>query len=413
MTSYREILEHRHNSGIRLGLGRMFALMEQLGNPQNQIPTIHVAGTNGKGSVCAFVERMLREAGYRVGRYSSPHLIDWRERITVQGQPISEADFDRVLALLEPHLALLPEVTQFETLTAAAFWYAAEQKLDFLVLEVGLGGRLDATNVVKQPLVTAITSIGLDHCNILGDSLGAIAHEKAGIFKSGVPIVTAALPEEAQVRMSTLAQSKGCRVRVMAPATVQASGYQALGITYQPRLGGAIQAQNSSVALGIVDELIAQGWRIPVAAQQRGLALAQWPGRYQTLTYGTQKLLIDGAHNLDGAAALRHYVDGWGRPVSWLVGIIKTKNPQEILGCLLRPDDELFTLPVQGDLGHDPEGLVQLAYQLEPALAQGLACAQVKTALACAGYPPVLCGSLYLIGDFLKDLGYSPEQLSS
>jgi len=148
-----------------------------------------------------------------------------------------------------------------------------------------------------------------------------------------------------------------------------------------------------------------------VAAQQRGLALAQWPGRYQTLAYGTQTLLIDGAHNPDGAAALRQYVDSWGQPVSWLVGIIKTKNPQEILGCLLRPGDEVFALPVQGDLGHDPVGLVQLAYELEPALAQAVACTLVETALAGAAHQVVLCGSLYLIGDFLKDLGYGPEQL--
>jgi len=411
MPSYVGFLEARQTSGVRLGLGRMLALMDLLGNPQNQVPTIHVAGTNGKGSVCAFVERMLREAGYRVGRYTSPHLVDWRERITVNGQPISAAAFDQVLADLKPHLVSLPEITQFEALTAAAFWYAAQEHLDVLVLEVGLGGRLDATNVVQQPLVTAITSIGLDHCNILGYTLGEIAQEKAGILKPGVSVVTAVLPPEAEERIRNLAQLKGCRVRVMAPATAQLQGYQALGIPYQPRLGGAIQAQNSSVALGIMDELISQGWAIPVAAQQRGLALAQWPGRYQTLVYGNHKILIDGAHNPDGAAALRQYVNSWGQPVSWLVGIIKTKDPREILGCLLHPGDELFTLPVQGDLGHDPEGLTKLAYQIEPAVAQCVACGQVETALACANHPVVLCGSLYLIGDFLKDLGYGPEQL--
>ncbi|MFN9817538.1 MAG: bifunctional folylpolyglutamate synthase/dihydrofolate synthase, partial [Pseudanabaena sp.] len=181
--------------GIHLGLDRIYQLLDALGNPHQQIPVIHVAGTNGKGSVCAFLLSILQTAGYRVGRYTSPHLIDWRERITINGEWI--CDQDLLEALQQVEAAINPEFppTQFEVITAAMWWYFAKQKslqnLDIVIIETGLGGRLDATNVCDRPLISVITSIGLDHCQQLGNTLGAIASEKAGIIKPKSPVIIA------------------------------------------------------------------------------------------------------------------------------------------------------------------------------------------------------------------------------
>jgi len=278
-----------------------------------------------------------------------------------------------------------------------------------MVIEVGLGGRLDATNVLSHPLVTAITSIGMDHCHILGNSLEAIAREKAGILKPGCPLIVATLPHPAQREIFHIAQTQGCPVRVVPPAQVDSKGFQRLGLTYQPALGGQIQAQNSSVALGIVQELNGQGWKIPPKAQQQGLAQAQWPGRYQTIQYQEKSLLIDGAHNPEGAKALRQYLGV--APVSWIIGIIHKKDSIAILEQLVRPGDEFLAVPVPSGPGYSTEQLVAQARQLEPLLGHTQACSQVREALALATQRPVLCGSLYLIGDFLAELGYTPESL--
>ncbi|WP_287131178.1 folylpolyglutamate synthase/dihydrofolate synthase family protein [Candidatus Cyanaurora vandensis] len=411
MPHYAQLLDNLQNSGIRLGLERMQGLMARLGQPQMRVPCVHVAGTNGKGSTCAFVSQIWQEAGYRIGRYTSPHLVDWRERITVNGRPIPAHDLDRVLTDIAPH-ATQADASQFEYLTAAAFLYFAELDLDGMVLEVGLGGRLDATNIV-QPLVTAITSIGLDHCNLLGDTLEQIAREKAGIFKPGVPVISATLPATALGVIQTIAREKNAPLTVVPPATRHGTTYTAYGVTYTPSLPGAIQAQNSAVALGLVQELVAQGWRIPLIAQQRGLERAHWPGRYQQITAYGKTIFLDGAHNAEGAAALREFVTARGGPVSWIVGMLKTKDSTSVLGHLLRSGDEFFAVPVLDASGFDPGILVEQARVLVPDLALSAACPDIPTALAKVQHPVVLCGSLYLIGDFLASLGYTPEQLYS
>jgi dihydrofolate synthase/folylpolyglutamate synthase len=402
---YQSYLDSFQNFGVRLGLERMADLMAGLGNPQDQIPSIHIAGTNGKGSTCAFVSAILQAAGYRVGRYTSPHLVDWRERITIDGRPIPAAAFNQLLGSIQPEVG----VTQFEVVTAAAFYYFALQKVDIMVIEVGLGGRLDATNILKLPLVTAITSIGFDHCHILGNTLGKIAAEKAGIFKTGVPIITAQLPTEAREVIQSLAAAKKCPLTVIAPAAISDHYFETQGITYQPSLGGLIQAQNSAVAIGICQELVTQGWSISPTAITKGLASARWPGRYQKLTCQGKALLIDGAHNDEGAAALRRYVDRWQLPISWVLGLLRTKESGPILTQLLRPGDELFTVPVRSGPARDPLELCLEAQSIQPQLSIAKACANVPEALTQATQALVLCGSLYLIGDFLADQGYTAE----
>jgi len=199
--SIEEYLASFDKFGIHLGLERIQQLLETLGSPHQQVPVIHVAGTNGKGSVCAFLLSILQAAGYRVGRYTSPHLLDWRERITINGKWISNQDLLDSLHQVDAAIASEFPPTQFEVFTAAMWWYFAQQKsqqnLDIAIIETGLGGRLDATNVCDRPLVSAITSIGLDHCQQLGHTLGAIASEKAGIIKPKCPVVIAENAPEA------------------------------------------------------------------------------------------------------------------------------------------------------------------------------------------------------------------------
>ena len=206
--------------GVHLGLERILLLLENLGNPQQKVPIIHVAGTNGKGSVCAYLSSILTAAGYKVGRYTSPHLVNWTERICINGLPITE---ENLIDLLEIIQQKIPEneadtPTQFEVITAAAWLHFAQEKVDIAVIEVGLGGRLDATNVVSNPLVSVITSLSLEHWQILGPTLRDIAREKAGVLKPYRPAVIGVLPTEVTVLIRTYLESLQCPARWVSPA---------------------------------------------------------------------------------------------------------------------------------------------------------------------------------------------------
>jgi len=194
----QEIFKPFQHFGVRLGLERMHQLLAAKGNPHQQVPIIHVAGTNGKGSVCAYLSAVLTQAGYRVGRYTSPHLVDWTERICIKEQPIASGKLQQLLLQVIDAIKLGEESpTQFEVLTAAAWLYFAQEQCDIAVIEVGLGGRLDATNVCDRPLVTIITTISREHWQVLGPTLADIAREKAGILKPGCPAVIGQLPPAA------------------------------------------------------------------------------------------------------------------------------------------------------------------------------------------------------------------------
>jgi dihydrofolate synthase/folylpolyglutamate synthase len=206
------ILKSYQHFGVHLGLERIHQLLQKLDNPHKQVPIIHIAGTNGKGSVCAYLSSVLTAAGYRVGRYTSPHLIDWTERICINQQPISTTALQQCLEKVVSAAEGNTETpTQFEIITAAAWLYFAEQKADISVIETGLGGRLDATNVCETPLVSVITSISLDHWQILGPTVADIAGEKAGIIKSKCPVVVGKLPESARIVVEKRIQKLDCQ----------------------------------------------------------------------------------------------------------------------------------------------------------------------------------------------------------
>jgi dihydrofolate synthase/folylpolyglutamate synthase len=305
--------ERLPRSGIVWDLRRIERLLERLGNPQNAAKSVHIAGTKGKGSTSAMVASILKRAGYRVGLYTSPHLLSFTERIQVDGKPILEEDWARLTERLQPEveaenrLGDLGELTTFEILTAMAFLHFRQVRADYQVLEVGLGGRLDATNVVK-PQVCVITSISYDHTDVLGDTLAKIAGEKAGIIKSGAAVVSAPQFKEAMEVIERVCGEKGVKlVKVGEDVTWEKGSFDAEGQSFRvkglksdydlwiPLLGGH-QMENAASAVAAAEILTDMGARIPAEDIAYGLAKVSWPGRLQVL--GREPwVIVDGAHN--------------------------------------------------------------------------------------------------------------------
>jgi dihydrofolate synthase / folylpolyglutamate synthase len=417
------ILAPFHQFGVNLGLSRIQTLLTALGSPQLAVPIIHVAGTNGKGSVCAYLSTMLTAAGYRVGRYTSPHLVDWNERICIDHQPISTdlavAILNQVIAAIDP---TSPTPTQFEIVTAAMWLYFAQSQVDIAVIEVGLGGRLDATNVCDQPLATIITSIAMEHWQQLGDTITKITGEKAGILKPNCPAIIGTLPPEAIAVVTEKITALNCPTTWVKPAVVSSksrstpeasSGLSSLpwlksdGIEYPLALLGDMQLTNSAIAIATIQTLRQSGWKISDEAIVTGMSQTQWLGRIQWTDWQGHKLLIDGAHNPAAAIALRQYVDTLNVPINWVMGMLSTKSHQEIFQALLRPGDRLDLVPVPGHSSADPIELKDLALTVCPDLAIVSTHSDLTAGLTAARnhrptHQPVLCGSLYLLGYFLQ-----------
>ncbi len=408
-------LEPFKSFGVNLELSRIQSLLTNLGNPQNQVNVIHVAGSNGKGSVCAYLSSILTEAGYRTGRYTSPHLVDWTERICLNNQPISLIELQQILLQVQDAITTDEEsLTQFEVITAAAWLYFAQQQVDVAVMEVGLGGRLDATNVCQQPLVSIITSISREHWQILGNTVAEIAGEKAGILKHGCPAVVGKLPADAEQVVRSRALELQCPI-IMPPSARQLepgwAEYEVRGqsIKYPLPLAGQIQLSNSALALAAVEILQNQGWNIPESAIVNGMAKTQWLGRMQWTTWKNQKLLLDGAHNPAAAQVLRDYVDSLDvSSVTWVMGMLSTKDHSDIFQILLRSHDQLYLVPVPEDSSANPAELAQLAISICPELEGCYPYLELSSALDAAFTSAddlvVLCGSLYLAGHFLGSL---------
>jgi len=400
--------QHFSVQRVRLGLERMHQLLAAKGNPHQQVPIIHVAGTNGKGSVCAYLSAVLTQAGYRVGRYTSPHLVDWTERICIKEQPIASEKLQQLLLQVIDAIFLVEESpTQFEVLTAAAWLYFAQEQCDIAVIEVGLGGRLDATNVCDRPLVTIITTISREHWQVLGPTLADIAREKAGILKPGCPAVIGQLPPAAMAVVKQRIAALDCPAIYPELAVYLEPGWAAYqGRKYPLPLLGDMQLGNSALAIACLQILGQQGWDISAEAISQGMAKTTWPGRLQWTTWRNHPILIDGAHNGAAAAALRQYVDNLDRQaVSWVIGMLSTKDHSEIFKTLLRPADKLYLVPVPDPRGADPQQLATRAQSICTKLASCQAyldpIAGLEAAVTDSENLTVLSGSLYLVGDFL------------
>ncbi|CCQ65058.1 Dihydrofolate synthase / Folylpolyglutamate synthase [Crocosphaera watsonii WH 0402] len=262
--SITSLLQSFQRFGVHLGLDRIKTLLAQLDNPHQHIPIIHVGGTNGKGSVCAYLSSILTEAGYRVGRYTSPHLIDWTERICINNQPIAESELETILIKIKNSINTTQDIpTQFEIITAAAWVYFYQQKVDIAVIEVGLGGRLDATNVCHRPLATVITSLSREHWQQLGPTITDIAGEKAGIFKSGCAVIMGQVPDEVKPVFQSHIDALNCPCTWIEPATLIDENLVVYeNIKYSLPLLGKMQLNNSALAIEAIKILQQQGWNI-------------------------------------------------------------------------------------------------------------------------------------------------------
>lgn len=300
----------------RLGLSRMVDLLERLGRPQDDLRFVHVAGTNGKGSVCAYLASVLQAAGYKVGLFTSPFILCFEERIRVNGENIRAEELARAVEAVRPAAEAVEadtgdHPTEFELMAAVAFEHFRAVGCDLVVLEVGLGGRLDATNVIEAPEVSVICRIGFDHTDLLGDTLAAIAGEKAGIVKAGAPVVSWPQESEAMAVIEAVAAEHGCELVVpdfsqlavepLAGAALRRFSWQ--GQEFETRLLGSYQPFNAALALETVRVLRGRGWDIPEEAEVAGIASARWPGRFEMVA-ASPLTIVDGGHNPQGAEAL-------------------------------------------------------------------------------------------------------------
>ena len=337
--------------GIKLGLENISEFLSRLGNPHHSLKSVHVTGTNGKGSVCAFTERILREHGLKVGLYTSPHLVDFRERIVVNGRMISEKDVvrlgTRLMGVMEEMAQENSEkqLTFFEFTTGLAFKYFAEKKVDLLVAEVGMGGRLDATNVLS-PYVAAITRIGLEHTNYLGNTIADIAREKAGIIKPGSSVVTCERGEEALAVITNTSAKKNAllrrvekdfdvtRVRQSLDGTIfDYKGYRQL-TGLKTHLIGRYQAENAATAIAIIESLSKKGVFVTDEEIRKGLLSTRWPGRLDVVSR-KPLVIFDGSHNPDGVSTtVRTLKELNAVPLTYVLGCMDDKDADRIVEAL-------------------------------------------------------------------------------
>lgn len=403
--TYAEALAYLHSLrqfGFQPGLETTRRLAAAVGNPQNHLRFIHVAGTNGKGSTCAFLESIYRASGLRTGLYTSPHLVRFGERIQVDRQAIPDPDLARLVSTLRERAPAGLEPTFFEFTTILALLWFEEQKVDLVVWETGLGGRLDATNLVT-PLASVITQIGLDHQQVLGGTLGEIAAEKAGIVKPGVPVVTAVDHPDAQAVIEYRARELDCHC-----VSVGASAVSRMILPIS--LLGPHQRTNAALAAATVRLLRAL---LPVQDEHlaRGLATTVWAGRMQVVHRGTQTWLLDGAHNREGVAAFRKALmtEFAGRHPVLLTGMLRDKPWREMLLELAPLATRLVVAPVASARAVSPE-------ELRDALREGgspravRVCGTVAEALRAVSAEPFVAvtGSLYFIGEVMERLGIEP-----
>ncbi|EKU72235.1 folylpolyglutamate synthase/dihydrofolate synthase family protein [Selenomonas sp. F0473] len=413
-------LDELNTFGIRLGLSRMENLCARLGNPERAYQTIHVAGTNGKGSVTQMLDAVYRAAGIRCGRYLSPHLVAYTERVSVGGEDISEERFAALLTRVRRAADAMvadghEHPTQFEELTALAFLYFAEEKVEVAVIETGLGGLLDSTNVI-DPVLTIITNVAMDHADRCGGTLAGIAEHKAGIIKEGVPLITAASGEPLEIILAR-AEEMNADVFVYGEdfsgeMIFPAGGGQSVAFhsvvcrepaPFDLALAGTYQAENAALVIMAAQLLEREDARVTEAAVRTALRTVRHPARFELLSWAAGTAVVDGAHNPAGMAALRAGLDAYfpeERRV-FLLGILRDKDIDTMLSLLLRPGDAVVTARPNSDraAGADVVAAVAAAMGLET-----VACGDMRAALVEAerrardGRLLVVCGSLYLVG---------------
>ncbi|MBR5233715.1 MAG: bifunctional folylpolyglutamate synthase/dihydrofolate synthase [Clostridia bacterium] len=401
--------------GIMPGLERIKILLERLGSPEKDLHCIHVAGTNGKGTVCSFLASVLKEAGYKTGLYTSPYIVDFRERIRVNGEMISEKDLNEVTETVKAEIEKLRSeniiITEFEAVTAAAFLHYKNVGCDFVVLETGLGGRFDATNVIESPLASVIVSISLDHVNILGNTISEIAFEKCGIIKNGCPVVTnSAQPSDALSVIKEQSELKNSKLYVSSINDIKVIDESIKGseINYQGRnifvpFPGKHQQENCITALTVIDLLKEQGIVISENAISAGISKTRNPARCEVVCENPL-VILDGCHNEDSARALCSVMESHlkGKKITALMGMMADKDIDKVLSMMMPYFDKVYTVTPSNPRALDKDelcdkikkhGTSAVSYKLDKDSVDELIESIEKDGVL------IVCGSLYLCSD--------------
>ncbi|MCE9676058.1 bifunctional folylpolyglutamate synthase/dihydrofolate synthase [Paraclostridium bifermentans] len=422
--NYNEALQFIHEShkfGMRLGLDNIKKLLELLGNPQNNLKIIHVAGTNGKGSTCSFISSILKESGYKVGLYTSPFLETFTERIRVNGENISEEEVGKIVSLIKEKIEIMVSEgysypTEFEIVTAMAFYYYNQEKVDFVALEVGLGGRYDATNVIDKPVVSAITSISLDHTGILGDTLGKIAFEKGGIIKEDCSTIVYPQQEEASEVIKNICAEKKSKYIECDFKNIEIKSSNINSQIYncningkelrdlEIKLIGDHQIKNSIVALNVIEYL--NDIKITNISEEnirKGLLETKWPGRIEKISENPM-FIIDGAHNEEGAKSLANSIDKYfeNKNKILVIGMLEDKDIESVLDLLIPKFNRVITTTPDNPRAIDANKLKEKIerYNIEVTCKPNIKEA-VDYALEISNKDDIIisAGSLYMIGN--------------
>lgn len=423
---YDQALSYIHECskfGTKLGLERIREILRRLGNPQEHFRAVHIAGTNGKGSTAAMLDSVLQTAGYKTGRYTSPHLSSYRERFTVNGVMISKTQLAEVITQIRPVLEAVEQdgfgaPTEFEVGTAIAFTYFALERVELAVIEVGMGGRLDATNVLN-PVLSIITHLALDHQQYLGDTLEQIAFEKAGIIKPGIPVVIGVQETAIEEYLCGIAASRKAPFKCASSLEIQdlvldetGTSGTFLGTDLGPlrlklKLIGRHQALNCLNVLAGGELLNKAGFSISAAQLRAGLARSVWPSRMERLdNFAPIKLYLDGAHNPDGAHTLAAAMNTLypKRKASLLVGILNNRPLGEMARIFSSFASDVITTTVPGPKSSDPVQLAQFFRDCGvTAVSEPDPCRALDRLLATGNHLTVATGSLYLTG-YLRGL---------
>jgi len=418
--NYEQALEYIHGThkfGIKLGLDNIRKLLEFMDNPHRKLKYVHVAGTNGKGSTVAFISSILKESGYKVGIYTSPYIERFTERIKINNDEISKEDLARITEYVKGKVELMisqgeNHPTEFEIVTAIAFQYFYEKDCDIAVLEVGLGGRFDSTNVIDSPLAAVITTISYDHMAQLGDTLDKIAFEKAGIIKRGTDVVLYPQTREADKVFEEVCHEKGARLHKLSFHSINIKKFSPDGQEFDYgefkslKIGllGEHQVKNAVVALETALILARKGYdRICESSVRKGLADAKWPGRLEILKK-EPIFLIDGAHNAEGAKTLSEFLKTYfpGKKIVFIIGVLKDKDFKSMIEVCAPLAEDIITVTPNSDRALPAETLAQNLenYCKNVSISDTIVNA-VEKSLKIAPKDGVICafGSLYYIGE--------------
>ena len=383
---------------MKLGIDRMTLAINAMGDPCKEIPAIHIAGTNGKGSIAAFINSVLSLVNIKTGVTTSPHLVDWIERICINKTPISKKEFQSLNLSLFP-IAKKYNLTPFECVVAIALKYFTLREVELLILEVGLGGRLDATTAHKYRPIIAFGAIGLDHCEYLGDSLEKVAIEKAAIITSKSTVVTASQHHIVKRVFEETAKRKEAVIHWVDP----------LPEDWNLGLSGAIQKENAAVAKGVIESLKKIGWSISKKQIREGFSLAKWPGRLQTTKWRGLPIIVDGAHNPQAANQLSVERNAWTNQESgviWILGIQIRKDIAGILRKLIKIKDLVWIVPVPNQQSWSKDQILSLCPEYKDQIKEALCVEEILSTLKKRDKwptpPPIISGSLFLIGDLFQ-----------